>query len=139
MMYSSDVGTETIARYAENWRRDAHQTVRELLNYESNDAARYYVHVEPKLATPGILKAIEYFSPDLLVMGTRGGSRLRRALVGSVANRILHETSCDVLIVPEGSFGASRSKVMFGGGRYSAEGSRGMVLEIDRRSSTHNR
>jgi nucleotide-binding universal stress UspA family protein len=139
MMYSSDVGTETIARYAENWRRDAHHTVRELLNYESNDAARYYVHVEPKLATPGILKAIEYFSPDLLVMGTRGGSRLRRALVGSVANRILHETSCDVLIVPEGSFGASRSKVMFGGGRYSAEGSRGMVLEIDRRSSTHNR
>ena len=56
-------------------------------------------------------------SPDLLVMGTRGGSRLRRALAGSVANRVLHEASCDVLIVPEGSIGATRSKLKFGGRR----------------------
>ena len=44
-------------------------------------------------------------------------ARLRRALVGSVANRVLHETNCDVLIVPEGSFGASRSKSVFGARR----------------------
>jgi hypothetical protein len=50
-------------------------------------------------------------------MGTHGGGRLRRALVGSVANRIIHDTSCDVLIVPEGCFGASRSKLVLGARR----------------------
>jgi nucleotide-binding universal stress UspA family protein len=117
MLYSADVGPETIERYAENWKRDANQAVRELLSYESDDASRYAIHIEQKPAAPGILQAIEYFSPDLLVMGTRGGGRLRRALVGSVANRVLHETDCDVLIVPEGSVGKTRSKVEFGGRR----------------------
>jgi len=117
MLYSADVAPETVGRYAENWKRDANQAVRELLNLESDDASRYAIHIEQKPAAPGILQAIEHFSPDLLVMGTRGGGRLRRALVGSVANRVLHETDCDVLIVPEGSVGRTRSKVEFGGRR----------------------
>ena len=121
MLYSADVGAEAIGRYAENWKRDANQAVRELLSLESDDAARYAIHIEQKPAAPGILQAIESLSPDLLVMGTRGGSRLRRALVGSVANRGLHETDCDVLIVPERSVGKVRSKVEFGG-RRSCEG-----------------
>jgi nucleotide-binding universal stress UspA family protein len=117
MLYSADIGPETIERYADNWKRDANQAVRELLSLESDDASRYAIHIEQKPAAPGILQAIAYFSPDLLVMGTRGGGRLRRALVGSVANRVLHETDCDVLIVPEGSVGKTRSKVEFGGRR----------------------
>jgi universal stress protein E len=115
MLYSADVEMQSVVRYAENWKREANQCMRELLNFESDDAARYDLRIEQRPATPGILQAIEYISPDLLVMGTRGGGRLRRALVGSVANRVLHESSCDVLIVPEGSSGALRSKLMLGG------------------------
>ncbi len=117
MLYSADAGMEAIVQYAENWKREANNSVRELLNYESGNASRYDIHIEQKPPAPGILQAIEYFSPDLLVMGTRGGGRLRRALVGSVANRVLHESHCDVLIVPEGSVGKSRSRMEFGGGR----------------------
>jgi len=117
MLYSADVGPETVARYAENWNRDAKRVVRELLDHESNDASRYVIHIEQKPAAPGILQAIEHSSADLLVMGTRGGGRLRRALVGSVANRVLHEAECDVLIVPEGSSGQVRSKSESGGRR----------------------
>ena len=117
MLYSADVGTETVARYAQIWMREANHSMRELLNHESSDAAQYDIHIEHRPAAPGILRAIEYFVPDLVVMGTRGGGRLRRALIGSVANRVLHEAACDVLIVPEGSVGASRSKLTFGGRR----------------------
>lgn len=117
LLYSADVGIDTVARYSENWKREATRSVRELLSLESDDATRYAVHIEQKPEAPGILRAIAHFSPDLLVMGTRGGNRLRRTFAGSVANRVLHETACDVLIVPDGSFGAARSRQVFGGSR----------------------
>lgn len=117
MLYSAHIGMETVARYAENWSREATQTVRALLDYESDDPSRYAIHIEHGHAAPGIVKALECLSPDLLVVGTGGTGRLRRALVGSVANRVLHESRCDVLIVPEGSLGAPRSQMLFGGAR----------------------
>jgi hypothetical protein len=48
--------------------------------------------------------------PDLLVMGTGGDGRIRRALLGSVANRILAFASTDVLIVPDGSERATTTR-----------------------------
>lgn len=117
MLNSADVGTDSVARYVNEWKREASSAVRDLLKYESANFARYDIHIEQPPAAAGILQAIERYSPDLLVMGTRGGGRLRQALVGSVANRVLHDISCDVLIVPEGSFGASRSKLVFGARR----------------------
>ena len=34
-------------------------------------------------------------------MGTRGGGRLHRALLGSVAQEVLGRVRCDVLVVPQ--------------------------------------
>jgi universal stress protein E len=112
MLNFADVGKTSIARYLAEWKREATCAVRNLLQIESDDAERYHIHIEQKHAAPGIAQSIERFSPDLLVMGTHGGGVLRRALIGSVANRVLHETRCDALIVPDGSFGVSRSKLV---------------------------
>jgi len=117
MLYSAHIGMETVARYAENWSREATLSVRALLKHESDDDSRYDIHIEHGPAAPGIAKAIEYLAPDLLVVGTGGAGRLRRALIGSVANRVLHESGCDVLIVPAGSVGMPRSELVFGGAR----------------------
>lgn len=114
MLYYADIGMESAMRYADAWKREAKRAVRDLLKYESAHFARYDIHVVQQPAAAGILRAIERYEPDLLVMGTHGGGRMRRALVGSVANRVLHETLCDTLIVPEGSFGVSRNKSAFG-------------------------
>jgi nucleotide-binding universal stress UspA family protein len=37
-------------------------------------------------------------SPDLVVMGTRGMTGLRKVLVGSVASAITHHAECSVLL-----------------------------------------
>jgi universal stress protein E len=108
MMNYADAARDDGARYMRAWKREAAQEVRNFLASESDAGERYHIHIEQMHATPGILQAMRHFSPDLLVMGTHGGGRLRRALVGSVASRVLHDTTCDVLIVPEGSFGVSR-------------------------------
>jgi nucleotide-binding universal stress UspA family protein len=100
------VGIDAITRYAAGWKREAVGAVRGLLRSESENLDRYEIAIEEGQPASAILRAIESYEPDLLVMGTRGRGRLHRALLGSVANRVLHELSCDAFIVPEGSFGA---------------------------------
>jgi nucleotide-binding universal stress UspA family protein len=104
------VGVDAITRYATDWKREATRAVRGLLRSESDELERYEIAIEEGQPASAILRAVEGYKPDLIVMGTRGRGRLRRALLGSVANRVLHELSCDALIVPEGSFDAPRSK-----------------------------
>lgn len=94
-----------------HWRDAAKSAVRDMLKRESAHPARYVVDVEQPPAPAAILRAINRYEPDLLVIGTRGGGRFRQAMVGSVANRVLHATPCDVLIVPQGSFGLSRGGI----------------------------
>jgi universal stress protein E len=56
--------------------------------------------------SPAIRQAIGEVRPDLLVLGTRGHGRLRRALLGSTAHEVLRHAECDVLLVPEAASGA---------------------------------
>ena len=109
MLFNAD--TNSMERYAEGWRDEAKLVVQNLLAYASTDAARYDIHIEQKQpAASSILRALTRYEPDVLVLGTRGAGRMRRALMGSVANRVLHAAACDVLIVPEGSFSAARHR-----------------------------
>src|SRR3569833_1116961 len=103
---SAGVDMDTMVRYASGWEREARNAVRGLMHSESVDLERYDITVENGRPAPAILRAIEGYRPDLIVMGTRARGRLRRALLGSVANRVLHESSCDALVVPEDSWAA---------------------------------
>ena len=84
-------------------------TMRELLEQESADPRRYELVVTQGHPLPTILRAIGKRQPDLLVMGTRGDGRMRRAVLGSVANQLLKVAPCDILIVPRGAAEASTS------------------------------
>lgn len=48
-----------------------------------------------------LLTAAERLRVDLIVMGRRDGGRFRRAVLGSVVERVLHGASCPVLVVTE--------------------------------------
>jgi nucleotide-binding universal stress UspA family protein len=90
-------------------RDQADAAIRELLIRESTDRERYQVVVREGHPIPEIMRAVEMHQPQLLVMGTRAVSRMRRALLGSVASRLMKEiVACDVLIVPRDSLRVSR-------------------------------
>jgi nucleotide-binding universal stress UspA family protein len=85
----------------------ASAAMRELLERESADPKRYELIVANGNPLPTIMHAIESRQPDLLVVGTRGDGRMRRAVLGSVANLLLKLAPCDMLIVPQGTSQAS--------------------------------
>ena len=47
-----------------------------------------------------ILEAADRTKPDVIVMGTHGRSGLQHVMLGSVAEKVLHQASCPVLTVP---------------------------------------
>ena len=51
-------------------------------------------------AADGILALAERERADLVVMGTRGKGGIARAVLGSVADTVMHRTRCPVLLVP---------------------------------------
>ncbi|MFZ2308533.1 MAG: universal stress protein [Rhodoferax sp.] len=72
------------------------QSARELL-----DAAGVEYECEVAKGDPAhtIIDIAERFACDLIVMGARGQSALRSAMLGSVSNEVLHASAVPVMIV----------------------------------------
>lgn len=111
MLSYAGVNAEAVADYRRSWAGDAQTRVRDLLERESCASARYDIVLKQARPAAAILDAAERLRPDLLVMGTRGHGRLRRALLGSVANRVLDAAGCDLLVVPDGSVRVPRPRI----------------------------
>jgi nucleotide-binding universal stress UspA family protein len=107
MLKSAGVDMNVVAANSDAWKHDARTALGSLLNHVSTDATRYKLILENATTTSAIRTVVSRLNPDLLVLGTRGRSRLRRALLASVAKRILATTEADVLVVPDGSAGES--------------------------------
>jgi nucleotide-binding universal stress UspA family protein len=101
MMNSVGAGSASIVSYAAASLDQASANIKALLAANSRDAHRYQVTIFESRPAAAILRAVDSLKPDLLVMGTRGHGRFRRALLGSVANEVLRAAQCDVLLVPE--------------------------------------
>jgi universal stress protein E len=103
MLAYSGFTPEVIGAYSMRRARDVKTVLRDWLERETRDPARYDILLEQARPDAGIRVAADRLDPDLLVLGTRGHGPLRRALLGSVANQMLTTATCDVLIVPDGS------------------------------------
>lgn len=72
------------------------------------DAAEVDYECEVAKGDPAhtIVEISERFACDLIVMGARGASSLRRAMLGSVSNEVLHASAVPVMIVkPDAAYG----------------------------------
>ena len=48
----------------------------------------------------GIKHAVARLAPQLLVIGTHGRTGIKRVLLGSIAEQVINQVECDVLVVP---------------------------------------
>lgn len=46
-----------------------------------------------------ILKTSRYLRPDLIVMGSRGSTGIKRVFLGSVSNKVVHSAGCPVAVI----------------------------------------
>ena len=84
--------------------------------YYSNKSKdpRFFIHsFENTSVVGGILAGIEKINPDLLVVGTKGGNKLREFLIGSTAKALLKDSPIPVLAIPEESAVIDFRKVLY--------------------------
>jgi nucleotide-binding universal stress UspA family protein len=106
-MTSAGIAADVLDTYTDNWRRESRTSLRALLTDVSRDASRYELILERAKTSAAVGNVNRRLNPDLLVLGTRGRGRLKRALLGSGAQRIMAAARSDVLIVPERSRGTA--------------------------------
>lgn len=116
MMTTAGVGDASVAKYAAATLAQAAEAMRADLRARSHHPERYRLVVVEGRPVSAIRRAVDEASPDLVMLGTRGLGRFRRALLGSTAHEILRTTDCDVLLVPETSVRAARRAQSRGAG-----------------------
>jgi nucleotide-binding universal stress UspA family protein len=92
---------QTIADFPGMVTAQARENIAELLGRESGGLIDYSVIVSRNSAAVAIEQVAGRLQPDLIIMGTRGHGPVRRALLGSVASRVIESALTDVLVVPE--------------------------------------
>jgi nucleotide-binding universal stress UspA family protein len=109
MMNVVGVGMDAATAYADSSRAQAEANIRALIEANSADGSRYGIVVIEHRPVTAIQSAVNTLKPDLVVLGTRGHGRFRRALLGSVATEVMNALQCDVLLVPERAGRAERA------------------------------
>jgi universal stress protein E len=108
MMGSVGVAPVSVTGYAAASMDQAAQVIKTRLQQNGADPARYRLVMVDARPAFAIQRAVRTLRPELLVLGTRGHGRFRRAVLGSTAHEALQASECDVLLVPDAAIRAAR-------------------------------
>lgn len=61
----------------------------------------------------GMLDVVREINPFMVVLGTRGGSKVKEMVMGSTARKMVRQSPCPVLAVPENDPGADLNNVIY--------------------------
>jgi nucleotide-binding universal stress UspA family protein len=95
-------GLQKIQQLAKEIHRNRERAQTSLLQKTKQSLASRKVKVEKiaiGYAAEEIIKAASRFRADLIVMGSRGLSGVKRTVLGSVSNRVVCHAPCSVLVV----------------------------------------
>ena len=81
-----------------------------LRKVEAGSNVRVFVHVTHGDPAGEILALAEDVQADLILVGTHGRHGLKRLLMGSVAERVVRNATCPVLVMRPRSYDASRQQ-----------------------------
>jgi nucleotide-binding universal stress UspA family protein len=110
VLFVHTVASDTSLHFTrEQMRRFADEELESVARAALPDGPLVRCNVRQGAAAEEVLAEAESWKPDLLVVGTHGGSRLERALLGSVAARVVHEAACSVLVVPPAALAEERT------------------------------
>lgn len=101
MLDSYGITAGEIAGYSGMITAQAREEMQTLVARHSSGTIQYNLMVRKQPPAMAIEMAARRMQPDIIVMGTRGHGPVRRALLGSVASRILKAVRTDLLVVPE--------------------------------------
>ena len=59
-----------------------------------------FFHIPNESAGPGIVGKAKSCGAELIIMGTRGQNKVRRTILGSVSDYVLHHAGIPVAVVP---------------------------------------
>lgn len=93
------VGREWVRDYEMKHQRERLAELKRLIK-RGRTGVPVKLHGRNGLARVVIPEAVSWFGADLLMLGTRGGSAVGNAVLGTVAGDLLREVSCDVVVVP---------------------------------------
>ena len=92
-------------RLAKSFLKDSEEAARRWMTRVEKEAERNRVKLSTKILidqsskAKGILNFAEKNKVDIVIMGTRGLTRFKKLVIGSVANAVLGNAKCPVLIV----------------------------------------
>jgi nucleotide-binding universal stress UspA family protein len=81
------------------WEKEARGRIEELIARSSISDLKYEVRIVSGLPALDIVKAAAELATDLIVMATHGRSGFAHLILGSVAEHVIREAACPVLIL----------------------------------------
>lgn len=97
--------------------RESEKKLMELVDLHASDESKelkfvYYTLENPSVVD-GVLSCIHQVKPNLVVIGTKGGSKARELIVGSTTKSLLSESPVPVLAIPENTSFTDFQKVIY--------------------------
>ena len=83
--------------------KESEKQMKELKSKYVDSGIKFDHEIQEGTASISIARIAEERESDLIVMGTRGASGIKKALFGSTTVNLLKEANCPVLVVPESS------------------------------------
>jgi nucleotide-binding universal stress UspA family protein len=95
----SGIADSVLAEYRQHTQAEALRRLMHLVDAHLSSPTRVAVYAQHGHPTHVIRTMVEDLEPDLIIMGKNAHAMMERWLIGSITKRVLHEISCDVLIV----------------------------------------
>jgi len=91
------------AKLAEEFLKARGREGAKLLEYTRKAFSSHDMTIQERLVfgnpATEILKTSRYLRPDLIVMGSRGSTGIKRVFLGSVSNKVVHSAGCPVAVI----------------------------------------